>query len=166
MRTWIAIALLALIVTACGDGGSGGNGSGGQDTSTGPHVACADVANSGQTNCRAVSASHLQPESIVNAGVVTRSDIIEVSIDVDNPLSTSTSVLIGVIFDAGCNGAPTWPLVDPPQQYTILANDTLHFNVGGSCGDMPVGGRTVTGTVYDDSMNELDSVTVNFTLVN
>lgn len=154
---------IALGLAACGNGVSGDSNDGGSSNSMKPAISCADVGNNGATTC---SGSAFSAQRVVVAGTVTRSDIITVAIDVANPDTAAQVILLGAIFDAGCGGAPTWPLIDPPQTYTVLGGETRHFEFGGSCGDMPVGGRTLVGTLYDELSEELDSVTVQFTLVN
>lgn len=102
---------------------------------------------------------------VVNLGQITRSQMIEAASDVDNSASPiDFNGYLHGIFDAGCNGAPIWELL-PMQRVTVKAGDIVSISAGGQCGDMPLGDRNFTLTLYQDDMATIvDQYIVNFTL--
>lgn len=167
---WKTTALLAaavLALTACHflDGGGGG------DAGTARVRACADVTNGApSTRCEGRSAgleviatAHAS-DTIVNAGTVNRSQLITVTSQVQNLTPSPFSGFVEAHFDAGCNGAPNWEIL-PKQPVEVPGDQAVALNVGGQCGDMPLGPRTLTATAYDsDGETVLDRVVVTFTL--
>lgn len=162
---------LVLIIIAAGSlvGCKSGGGSGGV-VPQGVHATCADVKNDGDvSDCGAAPVAFNSTVTgaliEINAGVVSRGTLIEATMEATNPTASDFAGFYRMEFDAGCNGAPTWEIL-PKQAFNIPAGQTMSNTVGGSCGDMPLGDRTLTAELYDeDSITILDTVIVSFTLV-
>lgn len=171
--TLLVAAVLVLALGAChlfDDGGGGGS------PSPGRVRACADVTNGTPGSapsklCGPRSAS-LQlirtahaADTLLDAGTVTRAQLISVTGQVANLTPSPFSGYIEAVFDAGCNGAATWPVL-PKQGVQVPAEQTVSLTAGGQCGDMPVGSRTLTATAYAaDGETVVDRVVVTFNLI-
>ena len=105
---------------------------------------------------------------IIDGGIVIRNSIqlVHSITDVANPLAVAKTVWIEMRFDAFCAGqAGDWVIV-PKQAMTVLPSVTQRFDFGGMCGDMPLGARKMTATVWDtDGITVLGIAIVNFTLI-
>lgn len=124
---------------------------------------CVDVHNSGATN---LCASAAPAGVLIDAGTVSIGQMIEVTITIDNNTASDFQGYWSATFDAGCNGATTWEIAPIQQTPLIPAGQSWSTTIGGQCGDMPFGVRTMTGVAYDvDAFTQLDEVIVGFTLV-
>ncbi|XAI95662.1 hypothetical protein [Microcystis phage Mae-JY22] len=161
----IAVAVVVLAACHFRDGGGGG------DLDAARVRACADVTNGApSTRCQErgagleVVATAYAAETIVNTGNVTRAQLITVTSQVQNLTPSPFSGFVEAHFDAGCNGAPSWEIL-PKQPVEVPGDQAVSLNVGGQCGDMPLGPRTLTATAYDsDGETVLDRVVVTFNL--
>lgn len=168
------LALLAAVIAALALGACHlfDDGGGGNPSPTGRVRACADVTN-GQPSklctdrtagLQLVSQAHAA-ETVLDAGTVTRAQVIAVTGQVQNLTPSPFSGFLEATFDAGCNGAATWPVL-PKQAIGVPAEQTVALNVGGQCGDMPTGNRTLTATAYAaDGETVVDRVIVSFRLI-
>lgn len=165
---WKRTALLAaaaLAVAACQFFDDGGGGEAAQVR------ACADVSNATPSPRCATRSAGLQiipsahaAETTVDAGNVSRAELISVSGQVQNLTPSPFSGFLEARFDAGCNGAPSWEIL-PKQAVEVPGEQAVALNVGGQCGDMPLGPRTLTATAYAaDGQTVLDRVIVTFNL--
>ncbi len=134
-------------------------------------IECLDVRNAGGTrHCPVTSAgfgliSAAHAEQLVDAGTVTRAQLIEVSQLVSNLTPSPFQGYVEARFDAGCNGATSWEIL-PKQAVTVAAGDQLSLSVSGACSDMPLGPRRLTATAYAaDGVTVVDTAVVTFTLV-
>jgi len=161
-------SLLALLLTACGgsDGGIQPAGLAGV-----VELVCADVNNTPDAQCAQQGAVALAASLTVgalveiDAGTVTRSQMVYATSEVVNSTAQDEHGYIQMVFDAGCNGSPTWEIVSK-QQVTYPAGQTYSMTVGGQCGDMPLGQRTLTATAWaEDGTTELGKVIVSFNLI-
>lgn len=151
----IVVATAALALAACSGGSSAPNT---------VHLTSADVANPGAAPAAAVMVNGI---TVIDAGVVSRGTIIEASLAAQNDTASQWQGYWGMTFDAGCNGADTWEIMPVQQTPLIDIGASDGTTVGGSCGDMPLGARTLTATLYDvDATTVLDQVVVTFELTN
>lgn len=171
-----AIVFLLALLSLAACGGGSGDPTTIVDTSRAMNVKCADVHNSDTTSrCeQAASASitdwiigraHAAME--VDVGAVLRGGPLVTSrVDIDNPFGTERTVFVEMRFDANCAGQPGDWVVLTKQPVDVEPNSVLPHAVGGMCGDMPLGPRTMTTTVWDsDGTTVIDFAVVRFTLV-
>ena len=164
-----------VLLSGCG-AGSNSPASSGNQVSKAAEISCADVyATGAASRCDPKTASIIDwliPSAsadtvIINAGDISRDAVQMVNsrADVVNPLDTDTTIYVEMKFDAGCNGATEW-VIFPKQKKTIAALTTGIIGVGGMCGDMALGARTMTATMWGpDSVTVLGTVIVNFNLI-
>lgn len=161
---------LSILLAACGGGRSTSTI---VDTTSGVHIKCADIYESGSSDCDTsasagswfLGAAHAALE--VNAGTISRAGgaLVTSRTDVDNPLAEAKTVWIEMKFDANCAGQPGEWVILLKQSIDIPANDIITNAVGGMCGDMPLGERTLTTTVWNDQDEVIDFSVVRFTLI-
>lgn len=159
----IIYVLTALFfLTGCLSEPSGSNG----EVREGVEIVCAETANTAEaTHCNADAPLLGVVSTFISAGQVNRSQMIESTIQAENFSAVPKTVWVEMVFDAGCNGAPKWNIL-PKQQVTIGASQSLATTVGGQCGDMPLGTRTLTATLYaSNPIAVLGQVVVNFELI-
>jgi len=160
----VGAALAASMMYGCGGGGN-------DAPDREAKITCADVFNLGDVNeCAQKSAglsigliktAHAAP---VDIGEVSRGRAIEAAQTVENKTAQRFDGWMRAEFDAGCNGAMTWEIM-PLQPLSIDPADLKNISVGGECGDMPLGERTLTATVYAaDQQTVVDNVVVAFRL--
>jgi hypothetical protein len=87
--------------------------------------------------------------TIIDVGVISRAQLMEASITVQNTTASAWQGYWGMTFDAGCGGAPTWDIAPIQPTPVIAAGAEWSVTVGGSCGDMPLGQRIMAATLYD-----------------
>ena len=160
MKNIFALLFVALFSTGCTSGSA---------TSPMGNVAfgCVDVHNAGATNLCSPAATAFSAKAVViDAGTVSVGQMIEVTVNITNNTAADYQGYWSATFDAGCNGAATWEIAPVQQTPLIQAGQSWSTTVGGQCGDMPLGVRTMTGVAYDvDATTQLDEVIVGFTLV-
>ena len=172
MRIFFAV-LLAILITGCGNK----KATEPAQPIIGAQLKCADVYNEGVVSrCDEAPIAWydwLMPTAkaattIIDGGIVLRDSIqlVHSITDVANPLAVAKTVWIEMRFDAFCNGqAGDW-VIFPKQAMTVLPSVTQRFDFGGMCGDMPLGARKMTATVWDtDGITVLGIAIVNFTLI-
>jgi hypothetical protein len=159
---FVILACVA-IISGCDSGNS-------STASTGVvAIKCATLNNNGDPNaCSSpVGVNTVKGAiTIIDAGIITRAEMIEATLAVSNTTGTDWLGYWGMVFDAGCSGAPTWEIAPVQPTPAIGAGNEWSVTVGGSCGDMPLGQRTMTATLYGpDPAEVLDVVQVQFELV-
>jgi len=103
--------------------------------------------------------------TIINSGPVSRAQSISVSLAASNGSGINWTGYYKMAFDAGCNGAATWEIVPLQATPSLAPGEAWNTGVGGSCGDMPLGARTLTATLYEaDAVTIADQVQVQFNL--
>lgn len=135
-------------------------------------VTCADVYNDGDTaDCpnRQTAFFELIPTAnaatLIDAGTISRGTLINATQDVTNNTGADITGWVEMKFDAGCNGAVEW-IIMPKQAFTFPNGQTFTLTIGGSCGDMPLGARTLTATAWQpDGTTEIGQVIVSFSLI-
>lgn len=169
MKHIIAV-LVSVVLVACNAGGGGSTQPAQAPGTVG--IKCADLVNEGgTTDCGQAVAGGFWPVAyaavtIIDAGVISRAQMVEGSLTVSNATDSAWQGYWGMMFDAGCNGAPTWEIAPVQPTPAIAAGTTWSTAVGGSCGDMPTGQRTMTATLYGaDPAEVVDVVEVRFELV-
>ncbi|MEW6646548.1 MAG: hypothetical protein AB1450_05075 [Pseudomonadota bacterium] len=170
MKHLIALLMMTAVVLVGCDGGGGSAGPAPQPGTVG--ISCADLVNAGNaSDCAQPVAAGFWPSAhaavtIIDAGVISRAQMVEGSLTVSNTTASAWQGYWGMTFDAGCNGAPTWEIAPVQPTLAIAAGTTWSTAVGGSCGDMPIGQRTMTATLYGaDPAEVVDVVEVRFELV-
>lgn len=163
MTKWV-VALAVLSLAACN--------SDSDDTEGRVFIECADLQNEGAiSECEEQQTASLFPTAyaattIIDAGVISRGEIIEASLTVNNDTADTFLGYYDMVFSAGCNGADTWPIATMGPTPEILSGEVWNHTVGGACSDMPLGNHTFTATLYGaDPANVLDVVEVQFELV-
>lgn len=173
----LAFVAAAFVLSACVGGGGGS-----PPPETSVRLSCVDVTNSAsrcagkaaKTRYRdsdigvasgfpLISSAHADTE--IEAGTVTRAELITVASQVTNLTPTPFSGYIEARFDAGCNGATEWVIL-PKTPIEAPAGETVGLSVGGACGDMPTGARQLVATAYGpDGTTVVDRATVRFNLI-
>ena len=165
---FVALALMGLTLVACGGGGGSPPPPGNVE------VTCADVFNTGEANqCGAVtragawdlfSGAWAQARPPIERGDVSRGQEVAATNRVENTGGGSRVVWVEAAFDAGCSGEPRWVIM-PKTQVDLADGEAFNSGASGRCGDMPLGRRALTITVYAaDASTVIDSQRVNFTL--
>lgn len=169
----IYIAAAIFFLTGCPSEPSGSN----SEVRAGVEIVCAEAANTAEaTHCNAdapllgvlldliIPSAHAE-QTFINAGQVSRGQMIESTIQAENFSAVDKTVWVEMVFDAGCGGASEWNIL-PKQQTTIGAAQSMAFTVGGQCGDMQLGARTLTATLYNsEGFAVLGQVVVGFNLI-
>ncbi|MDY6981002.1 MAG: hypothetical protein SV201_14075 [Pseudomonadota bacterium] len=105
---------------------------------------------------------------IIELGTLTRANFISAGQDIDNSVSPADFTgYIEAVFDRGCGAYINEPFpMIPKQLINVKAGEILPFSASLQCGDMPLGDRTFTVTLYDaDASTIIEQVVVNFTLI-
>ena len=173
---WGYLALVA-ILAACGGSGGGGTPTGavevtcGYVNNEGGYNQCTDSGiaslfdRSGPDVAYALESTTLNVDSgdVVRGGL-----LIHATLEVTNSTAADAGGFFSMTFDAGCAGADTWEIATF-QEFTVPAGGTWINTVGGQCGDMPLGPRTLTAVAYEDVDGtpgpEIGRVVVSFNLV-
>lgn len=165
---WALMLVCAAVITGCALFSDGGTP---PPPAASARIACVDVRNPGAAGrCPAktaglqiISAAHA--EQTIEAGTVTRAQLIEVTQSLENLTPSPFDGYVTARFDAGCNGATEW-IVLPLQAVTVPPGEQLQLSVAGSCGDMPTGARQLIATAFGpDGATVVDTATVRFTLI-
>jgi len=172
---YIASILMFIVLLLAGCGGGGGGNSQPTPLPGKVSISCTSLYNSGGSDsCTQKTASTWSfwptaqaAVTIVNAGAISRSQMIEATITANNATANAWQGYFSMSFDAGCNGATTWEIAPQQPTPTVSAGANWTTTIGGQCSDMPLGQHTLTATLYDtDPAVVLDVVQVQFDLVN
>ena len=167
----VLLMLLSVALAACQGGSSKDTGGGGGNAEEGRvYIACVEATHDDDYQCDD------QPSSVIVARVLTESSEPEsvlyrgqhaiVSGVVENDTPHFWSGYYRIEFDAPCDpGEPPWALV-PHQYVEIPAGGEFRLGVGGACGAMPAGFRSLTFTLFDaDSSTLRDEIVFEFLLI-
>lgn len=163
MWALLAILLAALTLSACHGGGS-------SNPAPKARVSCADARNPAQAaRCIAPRASLLDwilpsAHAVLNfqRGEIHRGEQVLGELSVTSPIDFTGEV--EARFDAGCGGEAQWIILQR-QPISVTAGQTVTLSASGTCGDMPLGPRTLTVTAWKQDGSVLDQAVVSFTLV-
>lgn len=170
MKYSITMLMMVLVLVGCNSGSSSPPPAPAPGT---VGIKCADLVNEGgATDCSQTAAVGgfwpvaYAAVTIIDAGVISRAQMVDASLIVSNTTANTWQGYWGMVFDAGCNGAQTWAIAPVQPTQAIAPSTEWSVTVGGQCGDMPLGERTMTATLYDtDPATVLDVVQVRFELV-
>ena len=134
-------------------------------------ISCADVHNTDQslrcpqTTARFSILPTAYAATVIDAGDINRGQMINVTQEVTNNTGADIDGWVEMKIDAGCAGAAEWLMI-PKMPVTFIAGTTWAITLGGECGDMPLGARTLTATAWQpDGVTEIGQLIVSFNLV-